>query len=89
MDQKDKTCFSVNGEDLIKKIKEILHEGNVRRIIIKNEKGETYLEIPVTIGIVGAVFAPVLASVGALAALAAKFTIEVVRKGDPEPPVQQ
>lgn len=72
--------FNVKGEDLLKKIKEIIHEGNVNRIIIKNEEGKTYLEIPVTIGVIGTVLLPIFAAVGALAALAANFTIEVVRK---------
>jgi len=74
------TTFSVKGDDLLKKIKEIIHEGNVNRIIIKNEEGKTYLEIPVTIGVIGTVILPIFAAVGALAALAANFTIEVVRK---------
>ncbi|NCC73781.1 MAG: DUF4342 domain-containing protein [Sphingobacteriia bacterium] len=74
------TSFKVKGEDLVKKIKEIIHEGNVNRIIIKNDEGRTYLEIPVTIGVIGTIIMPVLAAVGALAALAANFTIEVVRK---------
>ncbi|MFZ4705347.1 MAG: DUF4342 domain-containing protein [Bacteroidales bacterium] len=74
--------FKVKGEDLLKKIREIIHEGNVSRIIIKNEEGRTYIEIPVTIGVIGAILAPILAAVGALAALAANFTIEVVRRED-------
>lgn len=77
-----KNEFKVKGEELLKKIKELIHEGNVRKIIIKNEEGKTYLEIPVTVGVVGAIIAPVLAAVGAIAALAASFTIEVVRKED-------
>jgi phage-related minor tail protein len=72
--------FRVKGEELLQKIKQIIHEGNVSRIIIKDENGRTYLEIPVTVGVVGAIFAPVLAAVGALAALAANFTIEVIKK---------
>ncbi|MDP2423455.1 MAG: DUF4342 domain-containing protein [Bacteroidales bacterium] len=72
--------FKVKGEELLKKIKELIHEGNITRIIIKNDEGKVFLEIPVTIGVVGAIFAPVLAAVGALAALAANFTIEVIRK---------
>jgi len=72
--------FKVKGEELLQKIKQLIHEGNVSRIIIKDDKGQTYLEIPVTIGVVGAIFAPVLAAVGALAALVANFTIEVIRK---------
>lgn len=72
--------FRITGEELLAKIKQLIQEGNISRIIIKNEKGEVYLEIPVTIGVIGALFAPVLAAVGALAALAANFTIEVIRK---------
>jgi hypothetical protein len=72
--------FKVNGEDLLRKIREIIAEGNVNRIIIKDHEGKVYLEIPVTLGVIGAVIAPVLAAVGALAALAADFTIEVIRK---------
>ena len=72
--------FKVKGEDLLKKIKELIHEGNIRRITIKNSEGKTLIEIPVTLGVVGAVFLPVLAAVGAIAALAADFTIEVERK---------
>ncbi len=70
----------VEGEDLLKKVKELIHEGNLRRIIIKDEKGNTYLEVPLTVGVVGAVIAPVFAAIGALAALASSFTIEVVKK---------
>lgn len=72
--------FKVKGEELMAKIRQLIHEGNISRIIIKNEEGKIYLEIPVTIGVIGAVFAPLLAAVGALAALAANFTIEVVRR---------
>jgi hypothetical protein len=70
----------VKGEDLLKKVKELIHEGNIRRIIIKNENGETYIEIPLTLGVVGMVVAPILAAVGAIAALASNFTIEIVKK---------
>ncbi len=69
--------FSVNGEELVAKIKEILHEGNVRRIIIKNEKGEILIEIPLTIGVVGILLLPVWAAIGAIAALVARMTIVV------------
>ena len=72
--------FKVKGEDLLRKIREIIEEGNVNRIIIKDHEGKVYLEIPVTLGVIGAVIAPVLAAVGALAALAADFTIEVIRR---------
>jgi len=73
--------FRVDGDVLVAKIKEIVHAGNVRRIIIKNEKGETLVELPLTVGVVGALLLPVWAAVGAIAALAAKFTI-VVEKTD-------
>ena len=72
--------FKVRGDELLKKIKDIIREGNVRRIIIKNEKGKEYMEIPVNIGILGLFFAPILVAVGAIAAMASCFTIEVVRK---------
>jgi hypothetical protein len=74
--------FKVQGQELIKKIEELIHEGNVTRIIVKDEKGNTLLEIPVTVGVLGAVFAPVLAAVGALAGIAANYTLEVIRKED-------
>jgi len=72
--------FKVYGHEALAKIKELIKEGNVRRIVIKNEKGQVMVEIPVTIALVGAVFAPILAAVGALAALVSKCTIEVERK---------
>jgi hypothetical protein len=75
--------FKVKGEELLKKVKELVHEGNVRKIIIKDEKGNTFLEIPLTFGVVGVVLAPVLAAVGALAAMASNFTVEVVKKDTP------
>lgn len=75
-----KTEYKVKGEDLVNKVKELLHEGNIRSIVIKNDKGITIFEIPVTWGVVGVIVAPVLAAVGALAALAADYTIEVIRK---------
>ncbi|MCX6819675.1 MAG: DUF4342 domain-containing protein [Candidatus Adlerbacteria bacterium] len=72
--------FSVNGKELVKKVKELIHAGNARRIIIKNEGGETVVEIPLTIGAIGAIVLPVLAAVGAIAALVTKCTIVVVKK---------
>lgn len=75
-----KSEFKVKGENLLAKIKELIHQGNVTRIIVKNDEGKVYLEIPVTIGLIGALVVPVLAAVGALAALAANFTIEVIRQ---------
>ncbi|MCF8241543.1 MAG: DUF4342 domain-containing protein [Melioribacteraceae bacterium] len=75
--------FKVKGKELIDKIEELIHEGNVRRIIIKDSQGRTYIEIPLTIGVIGTIVAPILAAVGALAGMAANFSIEVIRK-DPE-----
>lgn len=80
METKNKTEFKVRADELLGKIKDLIHEGNVRRIIIKNEEGHTYLEIPVTVGLIGALIAPIFAAIGALAALAANFTIVVERK---------
>ena len=74
------TEFKVKAEDLLQKIRELIEEGNVNRILIKDNTGKVYIEIPVTLGVIGAVIAPILAAVGALAAWAADFTIEVIRK---------
>jgi hypothetical protein len=85
--EKMKTFFEeirVLSHDLADRVKALIHEGNVKRIIIKDEHGHTFVEIPVTVAAVGAVFAPVLAAVGALAAMAAKFTIVVEKAGEPE-----
>lgn len=76
--------FKVKGQELIDKVEELIKEGNARRIIIKDEKGNTFIEIPVTIGVLGALFAPILTAVGALAGVAANFTVEVIRKDSPE-----
>ena len=70
----------VLGRDLVDKVKSLIHEGNVQRIIIKDVQGHTFVEIPVSIAAVGVVLAPVLAAVGAISALVAKFTIVVERK---------
>ena len=71
--------FKVDGDALVAKIKDLVHQGNVRRIIIKNDRGETLFEIPLTIGVVGVVLLPVWVAIGAIAALAANFTIVVER----------
>lgn len=76
--------FKLNGAEIINKIQELIHQGNIRRIIIKNEEGKTLIEIPLLLGLVGAAVAPVLAAVGAIGALVAKLTI-VVEKDDPDP----
>lgn len=69
--------YQVTGEMLVAKVKELLHEGNVRRIIIKNEEGKSLIEIPLTLGVVGALLLPVWAAIGALAALVAHLTIVI------------
>jgi hypothetical protein len=74
--------FKVKGEELLKKIRDLVHEGNVRKIIIKDDKGNPYLEFPLTLGVVGAVLAPVWAAIGALAAMASNFTVEVIKRED-------
>ena len=75
--------FKVKSEEIIEKVKELIHEGNVRRLIIKDEDGKVYLEIPVTFGVIGAIFAPILAAVGAVAAMVANLRIEVIREEEP------
>lgn len=72
--------YRVSGDQIVKKVKQLIKEGNARRIIIKNEQDEVMMEIPLTIGAVGAIFAPVLAAVGALAALISNCTIVVEKK---------
>jgi hypothetical protein len=72
--------FRVSGEMLLSKIRELVHEGNVRRIIIKNEAGNVLAEFPLTFGVVGALLLPMWAAIGAIAALAADLTIVVERR---------
>lgn len=72
--------FKINGRDLVDKVKELIQEGNVRRIIIKDRDGKTLVELPVTVGVVGAIIAPVLAALGAIAALVTECTIVVERR---------
>jgi len=75
-----KESFNVQGEQLLKKIKELIEEGNVRKITIHDKTGKEIMSFPLTIGVVGAVFAPILAAVGALAALIGDCTIAVERE---------
>jgi hypothetical protein len=75
--------FRVSGEAVLSKVKELVREGNVRRITIKNEEGRTLIEIPLTIGVIGTVLLPVWAAIGAIAALAANLTLAVERRADP------
>lgn len=77
--------FVVNGEAVVAKLREILHAGNIRRIILKDDAGRVLIEVPLTLGVVGAVLLPVWAAIGAIAALAANLHI-VVERVDPEPP---
>ncbi|MEJ2281478.1 MAG: DUF4342 domain-containing protein [Candidatus Bathyarchaeota archaeon] len=72
--------YSVSSDNLIERVKELLHEGNVTRIIVKNEKGDTLLEIPATVGVIGVVLVPWLAALGAIAALATRCKIVVERR---------
>ncbi|MBU7028341.1 MAG: DUF4342 domain-containing protein [Theionarchaea archaeon] len=72
--------FVVDSDRLIETVKELIHEGNVRRIIVKDENGKLLMEIPVTIGVIGALIAPWLAALGAIAALATRCTIIVERR---------
>jgi hypothetical protein len=72
--------YSVDSDNLIERVKQLLHEGNVTRIIIKDEKGATLLEIPATVGVIGVVLVPWLAALGAIAALATKCRIVVEKR---------
>ena len=72
--------YSVDSDNLIERVKELLHEGNVTRIIVKNEKEETLLEIPATIGVIGVVLVPWLAALGAIAALVSRCKIVVEKR---------
>jgi hypothetical protein len=72
--------FKIKGEELLKKVKELIHEGNIRRIIIKNDKDKTIVEIPLTVGAIGAIVAPALAAIGTIAALIGKCTIIVEKE---------
>ena len=69
--------FRINGEQLLSKVKELLHEGNIRRVTIKDKDGKTLVEFPMTFGVVGALLAPSLAALGASAALVGEATVIV------------
>ncbi|MEO8227119.1 MAG: DUF4342 domain-containing protein [Gemmatimonadota bacterium] len=70
----------VSGEGLVARVKELIHEGNVRRVSIKNDEGRSIMEIPLTVGVVGAVLMPVFVALGAIAALAAHYTLVVEKE---------
>jgi len=72
--------FSLDGEQLLKKVKELIAEGNIRKITITDKSGKEMMSFPLTVGVVGALLLPVLAAVGALAALVAECTITVERE---------
>ncbi|MCO5235896.1 MAG: DUF4342 domain-containing protein [Chitinophagaceae bacterium] len=87
-----KETFILHGEQLLKKIKELITEGNIRKITISDKSGRELMSFPLTIGVVGALLAPVLAAIGALAALIGECSITVEREetkagNDPEPKV--
>jgi Domain of unknown function (DUF4342) len=76
--------FTINGHDLVAKVKELVHEGNIRRIIIKNEEGRILIEIPLTVGVVGGVLSaalfPVIAAVGVIGAMVAHLTVVIEKR---------
>ena len=74
--------FKVQGENLVGKVKELVHQGNIRRIILKDGQGKILIEIPLTVGVVGAVLLPVWAAIGAIAAIAADLTVVVEKVGE-------
>jgi len=80
MTKTTKESFSINGEQLLNKVKELIKEGNIRKISIHDKSGKELMTFPLTVGVVGAVFAPVLAAIGALAALIGECTITVERE---------
>lgn len=77
------------GQELVARVKELIHQGNVRRIRVKNDEGHTVMEIPVTAGVVAAIAAPVVTAIGAIAALAKDWTIEVDHTVAPQEPVAE
>lgn len=72
--------FSVSSDDLVRKVKDILHEGNANRIIVRDEQGKLLLEVPASAGLIGVILAPWLAALGAIAALVTECTISVERR---------
>ena len=84
-DTQDRTrteTFKLDGGKVLDTIKDLIHQGNIRRIILKNEAGKTFIEIPLTLGLVGAALLPVFAAVGALAAVVTRMVIVVERNED-------
>ncbi len=77
--------FEVSGEDLLAKVKELVRQGNIRRVAVRNEEGRTLIDLPLTVGVVGALLAPQLVALGALAAILSRGTIVVEKAEEPEP----
>jgi hypothetical protein len=71
--------ITVKGEELLGKVRQLIHEGNIRRITVTDASDRTILEIPLTVGVVGAILAPALVAIGAIAALAKDYTLEIER----------
>ena len=80
--------YKVAGDKVISTIKELIHEGNVRHVVIKNDEGRILIEFPVSIGVAGAVLLPVWAAVGAVAAIVSQCTIEIERESEEEDAVE-
>ena len=80
-----KESFSIHGENLLKKVKELIEEGNVRKITITDKSGKELASFPLTVGVVGALILPMLAAIGAIAALVTECTITVEREETAEP----
>jgi hypothetical protein len=78
--------FKVAGEQLLATIKQLIHEGNVRRVLIKTEEGRTLIDVPLTLGVVGALLAPQLAAIGAIAALITRAQVVVERECEEDEP---
>ena len=76
--------FKLNGAEVVDKVKDLIHQGNIRRITIKNEKGVSLMEIPLTLGILGAALLPVLAALGAMAAIVTRMSLVVERIDGPD-----
>ena len=76
--------FQFSGDTLLAKIKEIIREGNIRRVVIKNDDGRVLIDIPLTIGVVGTLLAPQLAAIGAIAALVLKGSIVIEKEAQRE-----
>ena len=81
--------FAISGEKLVSTVKEMVRQGNIRRVTIKNKEGKTLIEIPLTFGVVGALFLPTLAAIGAIAALVTECTIVVEKVEEEDKPPQE